>query len=170
MTLLVFYERPIIRAVRENVVLYDLILGCIVGIFANATCKLGVIGINTRINNGNRYVVTGRPTPNVLHVEVIEISLQLVVLIAYAILRTCGQTFTISLVLALGKLTGLNLIVQCHIRNIFAVTASRINILYGHVTGQSKRSKLAVKRNAQLGSEFFSQCLRLPAVRVVEDN
>ena len=76
--LLVLDQRPVHRTVREYVVLNDLILGSIIRILADTSCKLGVVGVNTRIYHSNSNPRALRIRPDILHIQIVQICLAVI--------------------------------------------------------------------------------------------
>ena len=163
MTLLVLYQRPIVRTVGKHIILDNLILSGIVGILADTPRELGVIRVYTRVNHRNRDTLAFCLVPDIAHVEVVQIGLAVVVGIAYGVLRTNGQSLIRNLLLRLvarQKIADIGLIVQRHIFDVFTVFLILVNIEDCDTFGQSQRRKASVLGDSKLRAKGLGQILR----------
>ena len=167
MSLLVLDQRPVVRAVGEQPVLDDLIFRRVIRIFADAACKLGVIGINTRVNDGNRHTRAARICPDILQIDVIQIGLQLVRGIRHRILRTHGQTLAAALLrIHLTKVADARLEVNAHTRQIGQILLRLHHVQKADTLRQRQRCKRSIRGNTKLRSQLFGQALCRTPIRI----
>ena len=173
MSLLVLHKRPVVRAVLQHVVLDDLVLGGIVRILADASYKLGVVGIDTGIDHGNGDAPAGIVLPNVPQVHVVQIGLQSVVGIAHAIDRTHRNTLigsVLSVLFALDQIADAHLIVRRHLLQVCQIIIIAAHIQNGGALGQGQSRKPTVRGHTQGRAQPICQLLRLHVRGIIQHN
>ena len=96
-SLLVLDQRPIVGAVRQKIILDDLVLGCIIGILADPPGKLRMVGVNARIDYGNGQTASLSLIPDVPQIEIIQIGLEGIGGIGNRVLRAGGNMLAVLL-------------------------------------------------------------------------
>ena len=146
MPLLILNKRPIIRSILREPILNDLILCCIVGILADPPRKLGMVGINTRINHCNGHTTSGIAVPYRAHIQIVKIGLPAVIGITNRILRTNRQS-PAGLILRLNNIADTCTIVCRELLNVRAVLAVGIHISDGYALRKRQSCIFAVRRD-----------------------
>ena len=170
MTLLVLHQRPVVGAVFQHVILHDLILGGVVGILADAPRKLGVIRVDTRVDDRHRDPRPHGSVPDVAHVEVVQIGLTVVVGVAHGVLRTGGEMLASrSLPVARQKIADLGLVVQRHIFYVLTVLTILVDIEYRDPLGKGQRREASVLGDTELRAKGLGQFFR-PRLRGIRQH
>ena len=164
--LLIFDQGPIIRAVFKNVILYNLIFRGIVGKLADPTCKFGMIGINTRINDRNRNSRALGLTPRLSDIQVVQICLAFVQRIAHRIMR--ADSCSLSHVLALYNIGDSYGIIRRHFLYVCPIQVISIHVENGFFLGQIQNGKTTVHADSQCCPQLVCQLTRSDRGRIVQ--
>ena len=84
-SLLVLNYRPIVSPVFFRVVLHDFVRRRVIGIFGNSARKFDMVGVDTRVDNGNRHARTLVSVPRRADIDVIYVRLIFVKRIAHRV-------------------------------------------------------------------------------------
>ena len=140
MAVFILDQRPIIAFISQQIILDHFILGGVIGLGADPSGKLRVIGVNTRVNDSNPDTGAHFCIPRLLQIQVIEIGLVGICRVIDRVERTSGQPLIQFTVFAFGighEITDSCLVIQGEILQITTVLVILIDVENGYVFRKS---------------------------------